>query len=75
MTLAELLPAIRALPQAEKAALMHILVDEVTAPTAPDATLLATLIPTGVSFDIATPPDGYEVAAELHRLLESEKRA
>jgi len=36
MSLADLLPAIRALPRAEKAELLHLLVDDVTAPPVAD---------------------------------------
>jgi hypothetical protein len=35
MSLTELLTAIRALPKAERVALLHLLVDDVTAPAAP----------------------------------------
>ena len=75
MSLAELLPAIRALPKPEQVQLMHLLVDGVSqsAPSQEDELLLAAMFPPGVSFEIATPPDSYEAAATLLTMLEAEK--
>lgn len=74
MSLADLLPAIRALPRAEKAELLHILIDGVTeASPRGDAALLAAFFPPGAAFEVASPPDGFEAAAALQLMLEAEK--
>lgn len=56
MSLAELLPAIRALPKAEQVQLLHLLVDGVAAAPAPASNGLDDDIP--VSLRSAFPPEG-----------------
>lgn len=72
MSVAELLPAIRALPKAERVRLLHLLIDGVAADE-PEAARLADLFPAGGTFDVHTPPDGYEAAAALQQLLAAAK--
>ena len=111
MSVAELLPAIRALPKAEQVQVLHLLIDCVAggqpaddgipeevrkllpppgsvvpyreplagadvaephpADHTPETALLAKLFPAGMTFDVHTPPGGYEAAATLQQLLSS----
>jgi hypothetical protein len=77
MSLSELLPAIRALPRAEKVQLVHLLADElnpsVLAAATSDADRLRELFPPGATFEIATPPEGYEAAGILLDMMDRTK--
>ena len=75
MSLAELLPSIRALPESEKVQLIHLLIDIVAeVPPVDDGipSELRKLIPPGAVFDVWFPEANPEsVAAALQVLKES----
>lgn len=66
MSIAELIPAVRALPRSDKFTLARLLLDDLAGEE-----LLSTLKP-GQEFPISTPEFAPEVAAQLATLLENE---
>jgi hypothetical protein len=82
MSLADLLPAIRALPRAEKAELIHLLVDDVSAPPAEPARdvgltdeQLREMFPPGYVAQVWFPgPNPEAVAAATRALAEYEAK-
>jgi len=76
MSFAEILDAARALPKEARLQLVHALIDEIgNAPTAAqqEAAALASLLPPGAAFEVATPLDCYEAAAVLEQMLNADK--
>ena len=67
MSLTELLPAIHALPRADKLRLMHVLVAEIAHEEA------IALPPTDMLHTIWTPYDAYDAAATLLRVLNEDQ--
>ena len=67
MSLTELLPAVRALPRAERIRLVHLLIDELARPQEPPA------LQDGASYPVWSPYGAHEAAASLLRLLEDER--
>lgn len=69
MSLADLLPTIRALPRVERVQLMHALVDELTRPDLPSDDVIQ-----GAMFMQAIHgPDGVVMAAAMMQALEDHK--
>ena len=69
MSLTELLPAIHALPRADKLRLMQVLVTEIANEEA------IGLPPTDISHAIWAPYDAYDAAATLLRVLNEDQAA
>ena len=69
MSLTELLPAIHALPRADKLRLMQVLVAEIANEEA------VALPPTEISHAIWTPYDAYDAAATLLHVLNEDQAA
>ena len=67
MSLIELLPAIHALPRADKLRLMQVLVTEIANEEA------IALPPTDMTHTIWTPYDGYDAAATLLHVLNEDQ--
>jgi hypothetical protein len=76
MSLAELLPAIRALPREEQVQLMHLLVDEMSKemPLTTEEALLRKLFSGGLTIDVVSPIECYGAAQELQELLDNSKQ-
>lgn len=75
MSLADLLPAIRALPADDRRQLAHLLADELAAGHEPteDERLIARCFPPGATFEVWSPIEAPEAAAVLMAMLEAEK--
>ena len=69
MSLMELLPAIHALPRADKLRLMQVLVAEIASEEA------VVLPPTDMAHSIWTPYDAYDAAATLLQVLNEDRAA
>ena len=76
MSLAELLPAIRALPADDRRELVRLLSDELDGRPAgaPTRAEMDRFFPPGVSFEVYTPLDCFEAAHALEQLLAAEKK-
>ena len=69
MSLTDLLPAIHALPRADKLRLMQVLVSEIVSEEA------IAMPPTETPHAIWTPYDAYDAAATLLQVLDADKAA
>ena len=76
MTLTEVLPSLKQLSRTEKLRVVHILIDEIAAEkndSAIEETELKNFFESGQTYEVWSPHDSFDAAAQLNQLLEESK--